>query len=55
MYDVGGSSFFLGGVLTQTNGAQADVYTDYDTAAPSFTATVTYGATTGNLAEIFMR
>jgi hypothetical protein len=53
MYAVGGGTFYLGGVLSNTNGAQANVYTA-PAAEPFMRAIVVQGATVGNLAQIII-
>jgi len=53
LYDVNGNTFYLGGVLSNTNGAQANVYTAY-AAEPFMRAIVVEGATVGNLAQIII-
>lgn len=53
MYAVGGGTFYLGGVLSNTDGEEANIYTAY-AAEPFMRAIVVKGATVGNLAQIII-
>jgi hypothetical protein len=53
-YDSGGNSFYLGGVLSNTNGSEANVYTTYNDSDVGFKCMVVTGAAAGNLCEVML-